>query len=96
MNSYTITNIVTCDTKLKLTKTVQGGTAATVDWTLSAIPATGSPSPTGTTGVNATVTPAVTYTLSENNAHPEYKQVVAPNAIPITGSSGLELPGGPH
>ncbi|MGV1027457.1 MAG: VWA domain-containing protein, partial [Dermatophilaceae bacterium] len=88
-NNYTMTNTVTCDTRLKLTKTVLGGPAAPTDWSLiSSTRIGGQAGPTGTTGVNATVTPNTQYVLSETNPHPEYVQFLDPNAVLIPGSSG--------
>ena len=89
-NSYTITNTVTCDTKLRLTKTVDGGIdpPPASDWTLTATAPAGLPGPSGQTGVNGSVTAGATYTLSEDSPHPEYVQFVAPNATPRPGSSG--------
>ncbi|GAA3617811.1 hypothetical protein GCM10022236_20050 [Microlunatus ginsengisoli] len=90
VNNYTITNAVSCDTRLKLTKTVDGGVnpPPASDWTLFATTRTGAAGPSGTTGVNGSVTPLATYTLSENNPHPEYLQFVDPNAELAQGSSG--------
>ncbi len=55
-NSYTITNTVTCISRLTLAKTVHG-TALATGWTLTATAPAGSlPGPSGTTGVTADVT----------------------------------------
>ncbi|MGC5165997.1 prealbumin-like fold domain-containing protein [Luteimicrobium sp. DT211] len=88
-NSYTITNTVTCETRLELTKTVQGGSADPDDWTLTATaPASAAAGPTGTDGVNGLVTAGATYALSESAPHPEYQQFVDPNAVLVPGSTG--------
>ena len=89
VNNYTLTNIVTCTTRLQLAKTVDGGIdpPPAADWTLTATPPSG-PVLSGSTGVNDLVTAGVRYTLSENDVHPEYKQFVDPNAALIPNSSG--------
>ena len=52
-NSYTVTNTVTCDTRLTLVKEVHGSVAPTL-WTLNAAaPAGALPGPSGTTGATA-------------------------------------------
>ena len=86
-NSYTVTNTVTCNTRLTLVKEVHGTVAPTA-WTLNAAaPAGAAPGPSGTTGATAPVTPGVTYTLSEGGGDPRYLQNVAPGAVPIPGST---------
>ncbi|ROS78756.1 VWA domain-containing protein [Cellulomonas sp. PhB143] len=89
VNSFTLTNTLTCETRLALTKTVQGGDADPDDWTLTAAaPAGADAGPSGTSGVSAPVTPAVAYVLSEDQPHPEYLQFTDPNATLVPGSSG--------
>ncbi|WP_066461043.1 VWA domain-containing protein [Sanguibacter suarezii] len=94
-NTATITNTVTCDTRLTLEKIVQGGPAAPTAWDLEAFAPTGSlPGPAGTTGsaaATASVTPGATYALAESGGDPNYAQVVGPNAVLIPRSSGTWL-----
>ena len=86
-NSYTVTNTVTCNTRLTLVKEVHGSVAPTA-WTLNAAaPAGALPGPSGTTGATAPVTPGATYTLSESGGDPRYLQKAAPGAVPIAGST---------
>lgn len=88
-NTYGITNTLTCNTRLRLTKQVIGGTAPPSSWTLTALaPAGGLPGPSGATGVNVLVTADVTYTLAESVGDPRYIQDVAPNAVLRAGSTG--------
>ena len=87
-NTYTITNTVTCATRLTLTKTVVGGTTLPTAWTLTATaPAGAVAGPTGTTGVNGAVTAGARYVLSETGGDPRYVQQVGANAVPIPGST---------
>ncbi|QDZ15003.1 VWA domain-containing protein [Humibacter ginsenosidimutans] len=75
-NTVTVTNTVTCDTKLTLVKQVQGGDADPSEWTLTGIAPDGAlPGPSGHSGVSASVTPNVTYQLAESGGDPLYKQV---------------------
>jgi hypothetical protein len=86
-NSYTITNTVTCISRLTLTKTVHG-TAPATGWTLTATAPAGSlPGPSGTTGVTADVTAGSRYVLSETGGDPRYLQRADPAAVPIPGST---------
>jgi hypothetical protein len=86
-NSYTITNTVTCVSRLTLVKTVQGSVPATA-WTLSATAPAGSlPGPSGTTGATAFVTAGSRYVLSESGGDPRYVQRADPAAVPIPGST---------
>ena len=62
-NHYTVTNTVTCTTKVTLVKSVLFGGASPSSWNLSATGTGGSVS--GTTGVSAQVPSAATYTLAE-------------------------------
>ena len=87
-NTYTITNTVTCATRLTLTKTVVGGTTPPTAWTLTATaPAGAVAGPTGTTGVNGAVTAGARYVLSETGGDPRYVQQAGANAVPIPGST---------
>ncbi len=76
-NDVTVTNTVTCDTRLTLVKQVVNGNVAPTAWTLSAIPPTGS-TLSGQTGApaitNAVVTPNITYQLAESGGDPRYVQ----------------------
>ena len=86
-NSYTVTNTVTCTSKLTLVKQANGSVPASA-WTLTATAPTGAlAGPVGTTGVSADVTPNVQYVLAESGGSPNYVQRVAPNAVPIPGST---------
>ncbi len=95
-NTYTIRNVVNCQTELTLTKSVQGGTEPITSWTLKANAPTGAlAGPSGTSGsagaTGAAVTPDVTYPLSESTTIPSalaYAQFVDPNAVLIPGSTG--------
>ena len=87
-NSFTITNPVTCTTRLTLVKSVTAGPAAPTAWNLSATaPAGAAAGPTGTTGVSALVTPGARYTLAEAGGDPRYIQRAGANAVPIPGST---------
>ncbi|HEY5117515.1 MAG TPA: hypothetical protein VIJ00_18475, partial [Nakamurella sp.] len=87
-NTYTVTNTVTCTTRLTLNKTVRGGTALPSAWTLTATAPSGAAAgPTGTSGVTATVTPGARYVLSETGGTPIYAQLAGANAVPIPGST---------
>ena len=92
LNTYGITNVLTCPTKLTLTKAVRFGDAAPTLWTLDAVaPAGAAPGPngiSGSAGATAPVTPAVTYPLAESGGPLQYAQVVDPNANLIPGSTG--------
>lgn len=85
LNTYQITNTVTCTTQLKLIKVVQGGNAAANLWTLNALPMQNDTTPItnpavalqytpGTTGVTGAVTPGVVYELAESGGDPRYAQ----------------------
>lgn len=78
-NSYTITNTVTCVSRLTLLKTVVGGDASPDDWTLTAYttpadPNDGQPVFAGTSGVTAEVTAEGTYQLAESDGPAVYRQ----------------------
>ena len=95
-NTYTIRNVVSCQTKLTLTKSVQGGTEPITSWTLNALAPTGAlAGPTGTSGsagaTGVSVTPGTTYPLAETGTTTgalNYIQFVDPNAVLIPGSTG--------
>ena len=95
-NTYTIRNVVTCQTKLTLAKSVQGGTEPVTSWTLDAVAPTGAlAGPNGTSGsagaTGAAVTPGITYPLAEAGATTgalNYRQVLATGAVLIPGSTG--------
>ena len=90
-NTYRVTNTVTCTSHLQLVKEINGGPASLNDWTLTALAPTGAiVGPTGTSGINADVTPGARYALSEvgnttNSAL--YVQQADPNAVPIPNST---------
>ena len=77
-NDVTVTNTVTCDTRLTLVKqVVNGPPLLPTAWTLSAIPPTGTPCrvTTGAPAItNALVTPNTTYQLAESGGDPRYVQ----------------------
>ncbi|SBT48115.1 VWA domain-containing protein [Micromonospora auratinigra] len=104
LNTFQITNTVTCVTRLQLVKAVDnpygGTTPPPTAWTLNAYPP-GSPTPviSGTTGVQDTVTPDLVYSLGESNV-PGFAQTVEQGAVivpPATGSWNclLAQPDGP-
>ncbi|MCD7101407.1 DUF7927 domain-containing protein [Pseudoclavibacter sp. 13-3] len=79
-NHATITNVVTCESQLTLTKTVEGGSAAPTDWTLGAyLPDGTTPVISGATGSPAVTAQAVTagqnFVLRETGGDPRYRQV---------------------
>ena len=82
-NTYTITNVVTCETLLSLDKEARGGLSADQDpnlWTLTAIAPPGAlPGPTGIGGTAATtlvpVTPGEVYQLAESGGDPRFIQL---------------------
>ncbi|WP_410814394.1 VWA domain-containing protein [Micromonospora sp. 067-2] len=93
LNTFTITNTVTCVTQLRLVKALDNPYGAPepplTAWTLNAFPP-GSTDPviTGTTGVTGTVTPDAVYSLGESNV-PGWTQTVNVGAVitpPATGS----------
>jgi Prealbumin-like fold domain/von Willebrand factor type A domain len=105
LNSYQILNTVTCVTTLKLVKSVDnpfGPPEPADSWTLSAFPmGSGTPTVTGTTGVNGPITADLPYSLGETSV-PGYKQEKVAGATivpPATGSWHCVLligpPGGP-
>jgi fimbrial isopeptide formation D2 family protein len=93
LNTYGITNTLTCPTRLTLDKTVRFGTASPTSWTLTAIAPVGGalPGPTGTDGVTGTVTPGVTYTLREDGGDPVYRQLTNPDAVLRPNATGSFL-----
>ncbi|WP_454042033.1 DUF7927 domain-containing protein [Cellulosimicrobium sp. Marseille-Q8652] len=94
-NTATVTNTVTCTSRLTLAKLVQGGDGdddpAPTDWTLDAVAPSGAlPGPGGVTGspeATAEVTPGVVYPLNESGGDVNYAQATGPNAVPIPGST---------
>lgn len=71
-----VTNTVTCQSHLALTKRVEGGSASPSLWTLAAIaPSSAMAGPSGATGANGFVTPDVPYQLAETGGDPAYVQV---------------------
>ncbi|GAA1515107.1 cytoskeletal protein RodZ [Agromyces terreus] len=91
-NSYTMTNIVTCDTQLTLKKSVSNGGVAPTAWTLDAVAPDGAlAGPNGTTGsdgATAFVTANVRYPLVETGGDPRYVQTLGLNAVPVPPSIG--------
>lgn len=76
LNSYTVTNYVTCDAQLTLVKDVvnsHGGTALPGAWTLVATPASGTALAV-TTGTTSTVPAGVAFALSERGGPAGYRQ----------------------
>ncbi|MET4158896.1 hypothetical protein [Agromyces sp. PvR057] len=104
LNTYEITNTVTCPTKLTLLKEVQGGPAVKADWTLTSLPPVDGPGgpylpgPSGSdtgTGVVGNVTPTAYYPLAEAGVPAAsartslYKQVDNRNSdLSVPGSTG--------
>ncbi len=101
LNTYAITNTVTCITTLTLFKSVVNpfGPAADPDlWTLTGLLDGGSQTITGTTGVAGDITPDRRYDLSES-AVAGYDQEIVPGAVLVPNSTGswhcvLRLPDG--
>ncbi|WP_082561813.1 SpaA isopeptide-forming pilin-related protein [Microbacterium sp. Root61] len=90
-NVVTVTNTVTCSTQLKLTKKVANGETSATTWTLFGTGPGGAlagPTGNGPTTALTNVTPAARYVLSETGTDLRYTQEVAPNAVPVAGSSG--------
>ena len=92
LNTFSVTNTVTCTTTLQLLKAVDnpfGAPAPPTSWTLSAF-AEGSPTPvfSGSSGVSGDVTPDAVYSMAESSV-PGYAQTVHQGAVivpPATGS----------
>ncbi|MCB0921292.1 MAG: VWA domain-containing protein [Actinobacteria bacterium] len=84
-NAYTMTNAVDCDSRLTLTKAVEGGNADPLGWILNA--SNGLNGFDGSSGVSSFVEPGVTYALSESSGDPRYVQFADPNAVPIPNST---------
>ncbi len=96
LNTFTIRNVVTCQTRLTLTKSVQGGNEPVTSWNLDAVAPGGAlAGPNGTSGsagaTGAAVTPGVTLPTGRGR-HPagttNYIQTVNPNAVLVPGSTG--------
>lgn len=88
-NTYTVTNVINCTSKLTLKKSVANGSAQPNAWTLTAFaPAGAVNGPTGTTGVSGAVTPGATYQLGEANGPATYAQVVSPGASIVAPATG--------
>jgi len=82
LNTFQLTNVVTC-TRLTLVKTVVGGTALPVQWTLSADgPTTGVTGPTGSAPVTGVRVIPGSYTLTESGPA-DHRQT----ALSCTGGS---------
>jgi Prealbumin-like fold domain/von Willebrand factor type A domain len=93
LNTFNVTNTVTCDTLLTLVKQIRnpftGVTTAPLDsWTLTARAAPGGPPVvTGPTGVTGSVDAGTRYVLSESDV-PGYRQEVVPGATLADGATG--------
>lgn len=92
-NIATITNDVSCESKLTLVKQVQGGSASPMEWTLHALaPDRATAGPDGTSGSAAAtgiVTPYALYALAESGGSPLYAQVNDRDpAATVAGSTG--------
>ncbi|MFF8819411.1 VWA domain-containing protein [Leucobacter sp. NPDC015123] len=78
VNAVTITNTVTCETKLTLEKSVADGKTPATDWNLDAIApggaATGPSGVSGSGAATAAVTPGVVYPLAEEALTPAAKK----------------------
>ncbi len=93
-NTATVTNTVTCTSRLTLAKLVEGGDGdddpAPTDWTLDAVAPRGAPRPQwchrvagGDRGGHA----GCGLPLNESGGDPNYAQSTEPNAVPIPGST---------
>jgi hypothetical protein len=92
LNTFTVRNTVTCETRLTLRKEIVNPygppQAALTAWTLSAIPpGGGAPIMSGTTGVNGVVQTDVKYSLAETTVA-GYQQEVAPTATIVPPATG--------
>ena len=91
-NTATVTNVVTCQSRLTLDKTVANGSAQADAWTLDAIAPDGAlPGPSGAAGsggATAEVTPSTPYPLAESGGDVNYAQYTVPNANLAEGSTG--------
>ncbi|WP_155945521.1 VWA domain-containing protein [Micromonospora sp. CNB394] len=98
LNTYQVTNTVTCTTRLRLDKTIDNPYGVPepplTAWTLNAFPP-GSTDPlfSGTTGTTGEVTPEIIYSLGETNVS-GFTQTVVDGAVitpPATGSWDCQL-----
>ncbi|MFV2100365.1 VWA domain-containing protein [Micromonospora sp. LOL_024] len=98
LNTYEVTNTVTCTTQLRLDKVIDNPYGLPepplTAWTLNAFPP-GSMDPlfSGTSGVTGEVTPVVVYSLGESTV-PGFTQTVVDGAVitpPATGSWDCQL-----
>ncbi len=90
LNTYAITNTVTCVTTLTLLKTVADPFGPTADpnlWTLTGLADDASQTFSGTTGVSEDITPNLRYDLSESTV-PGYTQQLVPGAVLVPNSTG--------
>ncbi len=92
-NTYTVTNVVTCTSRLTLEKQIRGGTGDPTDWTLTSIAPDGAlEGPAGATGSDSAtlieVTPGVRYGLTESEGDVNFVQFEDPNAVIPAGNSG--------
>ncbi len=93
LNSYHLTNTVTCATQLTLIKQISnpfpGATPVPLSsWALTATPAGGGPAAvSGATGVTGAVTGGTSYALAESSV-PGYTQQVVPGATLAPGATG--------
>jgi hypothetical protein len=92
LNTYTVTNTVTCLSKLTLVKQIDNiypgaPTVPVTSWTLTARAPDGSTAVQGTSGVSGQVAADTTYVLSESHV-PGYKQTVQEGSTPVEGSTG--------
>ncbi|HWB38370.1 MAG TPA: hypothetical protein VHA75_20320, partial [Rugosimonospora sp.] len=95
LNVFTVTNFVTCTTRLTLRKEVAGGgPAAATDWTLSATPQAPGSLPgfsgaTGTAGVTGQpVSAEAVYVLAESGGDPRYAQDDIRQSPFVPGTTG--------
>jgi hypothetical protein len=91
VNTFGITNTVTCGSELTLAKDVANGNTQATAWTLQATGPVGSLSgPSGVSGssqATGAVTPGVVYALSEVGGDPTYAQDDQ-RTTPVPGSTG--------
>ncbi|UOE44445.1 hypothetical protein [Agromyces larvae] len=99
VNVVTLTNTVTCETRLTLAKSPQGGPAEPDEWSLDALPNPGPTQPqnplefaAGVNGVTHEITPASVYALAEDPTTENaelYFQEFAPTFAEVVDEPGV-------
>jgi Prealbumin-like fold domain/von Willebrand factor type A domain len=92
LNTFSVTNTVTCLSKLTLVKQINNiypgaPTVPVTSWTLTAKAPDGTAVVQGTSGVNGEVAADTTYVLSESHV-PGYQQTVQEGSTPVDGATG--------